>query len=110
IFGATLFGFRAHAPFAETKPRGNHVDIQGWEGGRGDGNSGLAPCQLAGAGPCAVAPNTKDTVTGNNLNPTTIRDWFIQDYGIYQEHNDDKRIGGRLVPPARRARRPREHL
>src|SRR5207253_5024044 len=38
---------------------------------------------------------------GTNLNPTTIRDWFIQDYGIYQENNDDRRIGGRLAIQAR---------
>ena len=31
----------------------------------------------------------------------SIHDWFIQDYGIYQEHNDDKRVGGRLVLQAR---------
>ena len=27
----------------------------------------------------------------------TVKDWFIQDYGIYQEHTDRQRIGGRLV-------------
>lgn len=99
-FADNSVGILAAAAFADTKTRGNHVDIQGWEGGRGDGNSGLAPCQLAGAAPCAVAPNTKGA-NGNNLNPTTIHDWFIQDYGIYQENNDDRRIGGRLVLQAR---------
>jgi iron complex outermembrane receptor protein len=99
-FADNTFGVLAAVAYADTKTRGNHVDIQGWEGGAGDGNSGLAPCQLAGAGPCAVAPNTKNA-NGVNLNPTTIKDWFIQDYGIYQEHNEDKRIGGRLVFQAR---------
>jgi iron complex outermembrane recepter protein len=70
--------------------RGNHVDIQGWEGGRGDGSSGLAACQLKGAGPCP-----------SPMPSPTIKDWFIQDYGVYQEHTDDKRIGGRLVLQAR---------
>jgi iron complex outermembrane receptor protein len=99
-FADNTFGFLAAAAYAETKTRGNHVDIQGWEGGRGDGvagvsaGTGLSPCQLAGAGPCATPPNT---VT----NPSTLKDWFIQDYGVYQEHNDDKRIGGRLVFQAR---------
>ncbi len=94
------FGILADFAWPDTKTRGDHVDIQGWEGGRGDGNSGLAACQLKGAAACAVAPNTKDA-NGTNLNPTTIKDWFIQDYGVYQEHNDDKRIGGRLVLQAR---------
>jgi TonB-dependent receptor len=101
-FADDRFGILVDYAYADNKTRGNHVDIQGWEGGRGDGNSGLAPCQLAGAGPCAVAPNTlakgvPGVADGTNLNPTTSKDWFIQDYGVYQEHNDDRRIGGRLV-------------
>jgi iron complex outermembrane recepter protein len=99
-FADDRFGILADWAYADNKTRGNHVDVQGWEGGRGDGNSGLAPCQLKGAGPCAVAPNKSDA-NGVNLNPSTIKDWFIQDYGVYQEHNDDKRIGGRLVLQAR---------
>jgi iron complex outermembrane recepter protein len=107
-FADNRFGILADWAYADSKTRGNHVDIQGWEGGRGDGNSGLAPCQLKGAGPCAVAPNTlakgvPGVADGTNLNPSTIKDWFIQDYGVYQEHNDDKRIGGRLVLQARPA-------
>jgi iron complex outermembrane recepter protein len=101
-FADDRFGILADWAYADNKTRGNHVDVQGWEGGRGDGNSGLAPCQLQGAGPCTVAPNTKDA-NGVNLNPSTLKDWFIQDYGVYQEHNDDKRIGGRLVLQARPA-------
>src|SRR5579859_7005022 len=99
-FADNTFGFLAAAAYAETKTRGNHVDIQGWEGAPGNGvagvsaGSGLSPCQLAGAGPCATPPNTVN-------NPSTIKDWFIQDYGVYQEHNDDKRVGGRLVFQAR---------
>ena len=46
-------------PMRTHKTRGNHVDIQGWEGGRGDGNSGLAPCQLKGAGPALLRPMPK---------------------------------------------------
>ena len=95
-FADEHFGILAAAAYSDLKTRGNHVDIQGWEGGAGDGNSGLAPCQLKGAGPCAVAPNTKDA-NGVNQNPSTIKDWFIQDYGVYQEHNEDKRVGGRIV-------------
>jgi iron complex outermembrane receptor protein len=89
-FADDRYGFLADVAYNDTKTRGNHVDIQGWEGGRGDGNSGLAACQLAGAGPCPTP-----------MPAPTIKDWFIQDYGVYQEHNDDKRVGGRLVLQAR---------
>ncbi|HEY6452221.1 MAG TPA: TonB-dependent receptor [Steroidobacteraceae bacterium] len=85
-FADDRFGILVDAAFTDSKTRGNHVDIQGWEGGRGDGNSGLAPCQLAGAGPCP-----------SPMPSPTIRDWFIQDYGVYQEHTDDKTVQGRLV-------------
>jgi iron complex outermembrane recepter protein len=99
-FADDRFGILADVAYNETKVRGNHVDIQGWEGGRGDGvlgvsgGTGLSPCQLRGAGPCAIPP-------GTNANPATIKDWFIQDYGIYQEHTDDKRIGGRIALQAK---------
>jgi iron complex outermembrane receptor protein len=99
-FADDRFGILADAGYSDTKVRANHINIQGWEGGRGDGvlgvsaGSGLSPCQLAGAGPCLTPPNTVN-------NPSTIKDWFIQDYGIYQEHNDDKRVGGRFVLQAR---------
>jgi iron complex outermembrane receptor protein len=90
-FADDRFGVLADFAYSDNKTRGDHVDIQGWEGGRGDGTSGLAPCQLKGAGPCpAAGPGSP-----------TIKDWFIQDYGVYQEHNDDRRIGGRLVLQAR---------
>jgi iron complex outermembrane recepter protein len=99
-FADDRFGVLVDAGYADTKVRANHINIQGWEGGRGDGvlgasaGSGLSPCQLAGAGPCLTPPNTIN-------NPSTVKDWFIQDYGIYQEHTDDKRVGGRFVLQAR---------
>lgn len=102
-FADNTFGFLAAAAYSEDKSRGNHVDIQGWEGAPGNGiagvsaGSGLSPCQLAGS-TCSAA-NPPNTVN----NPSTIKDWFIQDYGVYQEHNDDKRVGGRLVFQARPA-------
>jgi TonB-dependent receptor len=90
-FADDRFGVLLDAAYDDTKTRADHINIQGWEGGRGDGNSGLAECQLAGHGPCPTAgPGTP-----------TIKDWFIQDYGIYQEHTDDKRIGGRLALQAK---------
>jgi iron complex outermembrane receptor protein len=93
-FADDRFGILADIAYADTKTLGRHVDIQGWEGGRGDGTSGLSPCQLAGAAPCTTVP-------GSAGNPQTIKDWFIQDYGVYQEQNEDKRVGGRLVLQAR---------
>ncbi len=76
--------------YADSVVRGNHVNVQGWEGGNPAAGGGLAACQLAGAAPCATPP-------GSATNPPTIKDWYIQDYGIYQEHTEDKRIGGRFV-------------
>ena len=81
-FADDRFGILLDAAYSERKVRGNHVNSQGWEG------SQIAPSQLAGAAP------------GASTTPS-IKDWFIQDYGIYQEHTDDQRIGGRLVLQAR---------
>jgi iron complex outermembrane receptor protein len=81
-FADGRFGILADYAYADDKVQGNHINIQGWEG------SQIAPSQLAGAAP------------GASTTPS-INDWFIQDYGIYQEHTDDKRIGGRLVLQAR---------
>jgi TonB-dependent receptor len=81
-FADNTFGVLLSADISDRKVRGNHVNIQGWEG------SHLSPSQLAGA---AAGASTQATIT----------DWFIQDYGIYQEHSDDKRVGGRLVLQAK---------
>jgi TonB-dependent receptor len=94
-FADDRFGILGTAGYSDTKVRANHINIQGWIGGNPASGGGLVPCQLAGAGPCAVAPGSATSP------PPTIHDWFIQDYGIYQEHNDDKRVGGRLVLQAR---------
>jgi TonB-dependent receptor len=94
-FADDRFGILVDAGYADTKVRANHLNIQGWEGGNPASGGGLLPCQLKGAGPCAVAPGSPTSP------PPTISDWFIQDYGIYQEHNDDKRVGGRFVLQAK---------
>jgi len=83
-FADNTFGALFDFDYSETKSRADHVNIQGWEG------SQLKPCQLAGA-PACVAGST------NAANTPSITDWFIQDYGIYQEHNSDKRTDARLV-------------
>ncbi len=85
-FADDRFGVLADFAYADSEVRGNHVNVQGWEGGNPAAGGGLAPCQLAGAGPCPAT-----------MPAPTIKDWFIQDYGIYQEHTEDKRIGGRLA-------------
>ncbi len=94
-FADDRFGILGTAGYSDTKVRANHINIQGWIGGNPASGGGLVPCQLAGAGPCAVPPGSATSP------PPSINDWFIQDYGIYQEHNDDKRVGGRLVLQAR---------
>src|ERR1700727_2145529 len=99
-FAHDRFGILVDAGDADTSGAANTINIQGWEGGRGDGvlgvsaGTGLSPCQLAGAPACTSPP-------GTITNPSTIKDWFIQDYGIYQEHTDDQRVGGRFVLQAR---------
>ncbi len=96
-FADDRFGILVDGGYADSKVRGNHINIQGWEGGNPAAGGGLAPCQLTGAGPCAVAPRLGRPARDR----PRIKDWFIQDYGIYQEHNEDKRVGGRFVLQAR---------
>ena len=99
-FADDRFGILADVAYADSVVRGNHVNIQGWEGGNPATGSGLAPCQLAGAAPCAYCPARVQPAPASAA-ATPIKDWFIQDYGIYQEHTEDKRVGGRLVLQAR---------
>jgi iron complex outermembrane receptor protein len=94
-FADDRFGILVDAGYSDTKVRSNHINIQGWEGGNPAAGGGLLPCQLRGAAPCAVPPGSPTSP------PPSISDWFIQDYGIYQEHTDDKRVGGRFVLQAR---------
>ena len=77
-FADNRFGVLLAGAYTDNKTRGNHVDIQGWEG-----TTALTAAEMAnGATPPANA-------------------WYIQDYGIYQEQNEDKHEGGRLVLQAR---------
>jgi TonB-dependent receptor len=80
-FAHDTIGVLIDGSIAETRTRGNHVNIQGWEG------THLDPCQLAGA--TAACPAT--------LAPTTAPVWDIQDYGLYQETTQDTRINGRAA-------------
>jgi iron complex outermembrane recepter protein len=94
-FADDRFGVLADFGYSDTKIRADHVNIQGWIGGNPASGGGLLPCQLKGAAPCAVPPGSA------NSPPPTIDDWFVQDYGIYQEHTDDRRIGGRFALQAK---------
>ena len=94
-FADDRLGILIDGAYSDSDVRGNHVNVQGWEGGNPAAGGGLVPCQLKGAGPCAVAPGSPGSP------PPTVSDWFIQDYGIYQEHTEDKRIGGRFVLQAK---------
>ncbi len=59
-FADDRFGILADVGYSDTKVRANHVNIQGWEGGNPAAGGGLVPCQLKGAGPCAVPPGSAD--------------------------------------------------
>jgi iron complex outermembrane recepter protein len=75
-FANDTFGILLDASYSQQRTRGNHVNIQGWEGTQ------IAPSQLAGAAPGASTTNS-------------VNAWFIQDYGLYQETTQDTRINGR---------------
>ncbi len=77
-FAGDHFGILLDGAYSVSRTRGNHVNIQGWEGTR------ISAAQLAGAAP------------GASTDPATNA-WFIQDYGIYQETTTDTRINGRAV-------------
>ena len=82
-FADNRFGVLLAGAYTDTKTRGDHVDIQGWIGQSQSNGSGLAAGQMANG---ATSP---------------ANSWFIQDYGVYQEHNEDKHEGARLVLQAR---------
>jgi TonB-dependent receptor len=77
-FADDTFGVLADVSYAQTKTQANHVNIQGWEG-----------THLR----CAQYTTAPSGCSGTDTRPA----WFIQDYGIYQEHNDEKRTSGRLA-------------
>jgi len=80
-FDGDRFGVLLDAAYTSSRIRGNHVNIQGWEG------TYLDPCQRTGAAaPCAAT-----------LTPDSRPAWFIQDYGLYQETTTDTRYDGRLA-------------
>jgi len=77
-FANDTFGILVDGSYAISRTRGNHVNVQGWEGTK------INAAQLAGA-PAGAS-------TTNNINA-----WFIQDYGLYQETTQDTRVNGRVA-------------
>ena len=73
-FDHDRFGILLDGGYSNSRTRGHHVNIQGWEGTQ------IGPSQLA---------------TPGASGPTDA--WFIQDYGLYQETTQDTRIDGRLA-------------
>src|SRR5262249_14808523 len=69
---------------AEHSARTTHVNIQGWVG---------VPDRTTTASPRADGSHSFDTLAAGQS--TAGPAWFIQDYGIYQEHNLDTREDGR---------------
>lgn len=72
-FGNDRIGVLADFHYSDQRNTADHVNIQGWEG------TTFQPGQFAS--PPSGPENG----------------WYIQDYGIYQEHNDEKRYDGRAV-------------
>ena len=77
-FAHNTIGVLADFAYSDHRTQTNHVNVQGWEGTQ------LAPSQLAGA-PAGAS-------TTNSLNS-----WYIQDYGINQEQDQERRMNGRLA-------------
>ena len=78
-FADDTFGVLGSVTYANHKTQGNHINNQGWEG-------------------AFFATSQGKFITPDPANPVpTIPAWFIQDWGIYQEHTEDKRIDGRVV-------------
>jgi len=77
-FAGDRFGILLDAAYSVNRTRGNHVNIQGWEGTK------INAAQLAGAAPGASTVNA-------------INAWFIQDYGLYQETTQETRFNGRAA-------------
>lgn len=83
-FANDTIGVLADFSYSDKKTRGDHVNNQGWVGtptvANGSTTSGIQQSQYAGTAPAVGSTN-----------------WFTQDYGIYQEFNDDQRVDGRAV-------------
>jgi iron complex outermembrane receptor protein len=77
-FANDTIGILVDAAFSQNRTRANHINNQGWEGGY------ISPSQLAGA---AAGASTTANVPA----------FYSQDYGLYQETNQDSRINGRVA-------------
>jgi hypothetical protein len=85
-FSDDRFGILADVAYSDIKTQGTTLNIQGWEGGNPPQAVDWRPATVGRQGPLPhLQPRPR---------PPSA-DWFIQDYGIYQEHTDDKRVEGR---------------
>ncbi len=85
-FANDTFGILLAGTYTQVDTRMNHVNIQGWEGktvvdpATDSSHSNFWQSQFAGTPPPLGQPV-----------------WFIQDYGIYREVQNNERIQGRIV-------------
>ena len=77
-FAHNTIGILADVSYSDHRTQADHVNTQGWEG------TLLSPSQLAGAAPGASTTNS-------------LKSWYIQDYGINQEQDQERRMNGRLA-------------
>lgn len=103
-FANNTVGILLDFAYSNQKTKTNHINSQGWEGtcftpfsAASGANPGTVN-QFA-ANSSASAPNCTIPTQPNGFPyPAGSKNgWFIQDYGIYQEQDDDKRIDGRAV-------------
>lgn len=73
-FAHNTVGILADVSYSDHRTQANHVNVQGWEG------TTLNASQLA-----------------SGQNAANLKSWFIQDYGIYQEQDRERRLSGRLA-------------
>jgi len=85
-FNHDTFGILVDAAYTSSRVKGNHVNIQGWEG--------VTTCDTV-----AVDPNCNGMRPNQFASPRTpgTPNWFIQDYGLYQEVTTETRYDGRLA-------------
>jgi TonB-dependent receptor len=73
-FAHNTIGILADVSYSDHRTQGNHVNSQGWEG---------------------TTLNASQLAPGQNA--ANLKSWFIQDYGIYQEQDQERRLNGRLA-------------
>lgn len=89
-FDNDTIGILVDASYSDSKSREDHINIQGWEGTDAAHYDAVIPSQIDstyGSYPSGLTPQQALTT------PT----WYIQDYGIYNEHSNVEHLQGRFV-------------